>query len=390
MPSATAEDTVEGRAPTRPARRLSAAVSGRRPPAWHGVTAILFGGWAPYWRLLRLFAERDNQDQRLRRCDGARAPSGCGAGIVEARPRGVSPGGAVIDYQIDTPVVDEDVEARDMRLAIESLTRVTGSRPPAGTRGLTVPIRGASWWSTADLYDADATTTTCRTGSWSTTSRTWWSVHARQQRHGSSARRRVQHGRRLLHVPEGCVRPLYAEGARLRSDVGGPACGGSRAGPVAGLARFSTTSPSTNALDCRRSTSSNWVTTHPTARLTLRAVDDRLVSESEINWLRRRRCRGPPAGPWASAHRPSDSQSISERIGVTAVEPRLAGATNSWGRLGGGRRGPFDLSWPFECRNGSRRSGQRGGPLAPHGALSARSRFRTTRSAGCWAAQLRN
>jgi putative urate catabolism protein len=112
-----------------------------------------YGSRAGFWRLLRIFAERGLPISVFavgmaleRHPEAARA-------IVDGGHEVVSHGYRWIDYQF----VDEAVEREHMRMAVESITRVTGIRPLGwytgrlgpNTRRLVVEDGGF-------LYDADA------------------------------------------------------------------------------------------------------------------------------------------------------------------------------------------------------------------------------------------
>lgn len=112
-----------------------------------------YGTRAGLWRVLRMFAERDVKASVFavamaleRHPDAARA-------IVEAGHEVVSHGWRWIDYQH----VVERVERDHIRLAVESLTRVTGSRPLGWYTGRNGPnTRRLVVEEGGFLYDSDA------------------------------------------------------------------------------------------------------------------------------------------------------------------------------------------------------------------------------------------
>jgi allantoinase len=132
---------VVGSAPVRDARNLQVE------------SVYEYGSRAGFWRLMRLVADRGIKISVFavamaleRHAEAARA-------IVEAGHEVVSHGWRWIDYQF----VDEAVEREHLRRAVESLTRVTGTRPVGwytgrlspNTRRLVVEAGGF-------LYDSDA------------------------------------------------------------------------------------------------------------------------------------------------------------------------------------------------------------------------------------------
>jgi putative urate catabolism protein len=112
-----------------------------------------YGSRVGLWRLLRLFAERDIKISVFAVGMALERHPAAAAAIVAAGHEVVSHGYRWIDYQF----VDETEERAHMRLAVESLTRATGSRPlgwytgrlSPNTRRLVVEEGGF-------LYDSDA------------------------------------------------------------------------------------------------------------------------------------------------------------------------------------------------------------------------------------------
>jgi putative urate catabolism protein len=112
-----------------------------------------YGSRVGFWRLMRLFAERGIRISVFAIGMALERHPAAARAIVEGGHEVVSHGYRWIDYQF----VDEAVEREHMRLAVESLTRVTGSRPlgwytgrlSPNTRRLVVEEGGF-------LYDSDA------------------------------------------------------------------------------------------------------------------------------------------------------------------------------------------------------------------------------------------
>ena len=112
-----------------------------------------YGTRVGFWRLLRLFAEREIKISVFAVGMALERHPEAAAALVEAGHEVVSHGWRWIDYQF----VGEDEEREHIRLAIESLTKATGSRPlgwytgrlSPNTRRLVVEEGGF-------VYDSDA------------------------------------------------------------------------------------------------------------------------------------------------------------------------------------------------------------------------------------------
>jgi putative urate catabolism protein len=112
-----------------------------------------YGSRAGFWRLMRIFAERNIPITVYAVAMALDRNPEAAAAIVDAGHEVASHGWRWIDYQF----VSEDEERAHMRRAIETLTRLTGSRPlgwytgriSPNTRRLVVEEGGF-------LYDADA------------------------------------------------------------------------------------------------------------------------------------------------------------------------------------------------------------------------------------------
>src|SRR5438046_10454189 len=84
-----------------------------------------YGTRVGFWRLLRLFAERDIKISVFAVGMALERHRAAAAALVEAGHEVVSHGWRWIDYQF----VGEDEEREHIRLAVASLTNATGSRP---------------------------------------------------------------------------------------------------------------------------------------------------------------------------------------------------------------------------------------------------------------------
>src|SRR5262249_28400478 len=84
-----------------------------------------YGTRVGFWRLLRAFAAREIKISWCAGAMGLARPREGAAPIVEAGNEVVSHGWRWIDYQF----VPEDVERTHIRRAVETITRLTGSRP---------------------------------------------------------------------------------------------------------------------------------------------------------------------------------------------------------------------------------------------------------------------
>jgi len=112
-----------------------------------------YGSRVGFWRIMRLFADRGIKISVFAVGMALERHPAAARAIVEGGHEVVSHGYRWIDYQF----VEESLEREHMRLAVESLTRATGSRPlgwytgrlSPNTRRLVVEEGGF-------LYDADA------------------------------------------------------------------------------------------------------------------------------------------------------------------------------------------------------------------------------------------
>ena len=112
-----------------------------------------YGTRVGFWRLRRLFAERDVKISVFAVGMALERHPQAAAALVEAGHEVVSHGWRWIDYQF----VGEDEEREHIRLAIESLTKATGSRPRGWYTGRLSPnTRRLVVEEGGFLYDSDA------------------------------------------------------------------------------------------------------------------------------------------------------------------------------------------------------------------------------------------
>lgn len=128
-------------------------------PALPGARSMLvessfeYGSRCGVWRLLRMLKERDIKVSIFAVALGLSRNLEVAAAMVEAGHEIVSHGWRWIDYQH----VAESVERQHIRLAVESLTRITGSRPVGWMTGRPGPnTRRLLVEEGGFLYDRDA------------------------------------------------------------------------------------------------------------------------------------------------------------------------------------------------------------------------------------------
>jgi putative urate catabolism protein len=112
-----------------------------------------YGSRVGFWRLMRMFAERDLRVSVFAVGMALERYPEAAAAIVEAGHEVVSHGYRWLDYQF----VSEEVERQHVTLAVQSITRVTGSRPLGWYTGRVGPnTRRLVVEEGGFVYDADA------------------------------------------------------------------------------------------------------------------------------------------------------------------------------------------------------------------------------------------
>ncbi len=112
-----------------------------------------YGSRVGFWRLMRMFAERDLRISVFAVGMALERYPEAAAAIVEAGHEVVSHGYRWLDYQF----VSEEVERQHVTLAVQSITRATGSRPLGWYTGRVGPnTRRLVVEEGGFVYDADA------------------------------------------------------------------------------------------------------------------------------------------------------------------------------------------------------------------------------------------